>query len=173
LERYAFLEQDRGIRAFRVFSDRAGVFGITVTDTEYVGSATSADEFEVKNGTLVIEPRLVPVGTTEVILKILDDDGVVLTDDLSTEFTVALSESNANGSASSPAVRVPVTVNRGTASFPLTDTEAETVTVRAESVPELDSESVEITFVTGGAVLREGGMRFDYWREVKSVPGDS
>lgn len=161
--RYTFLSSDSGIHKFLVSFSSPGKITLTAKDTTYTTITGSSSEFEVKEAKIKVFSTAGPVGNVAVLVKILDAQDKVISDDDSTTFTVSLQESTDNGSATCEATTTSVTIQGGVATIYVKDIEAETVTITPSTSPVLTPVAGTVTFGS----FRRRGIGIDMWREIK------
>lgn len=148
------------------YSD-AGVITITATDSSDTSIYGTSSEFKVKEGTIRVLDTSGSVGTLPVTVKLIDSDGNDITNDSGTEFTVTLSESRDDDTASSAAETSEVTFDAGEAEIEVTDTEAEVVTVTPVYEDYLDVIAGKVTFGGAGTPRFGSGAHILWWRELR------
>ena len=159
---YLFEGSDQGKRSFPVFSKATGTF--TVSAREPVSNLfAESGQFIVKNVTIIVTDTVSPVGTTEIEIQLVDDQGRVITTENNLEISVKLIEELDNVSASSMATVTPVRFINGKISITVSDTEAEEVGVLPQTALGLKIKAGKVTF--GRAA--KSGIGTLMWREMK------
>jgi hypothetical protein len=159
---YQFVEADEGRYVFITSSDSAGTY-IVGAEEEKSGLTAQSPEIEVKNATLVVDDTEAPVGTAEVTVYLVDEEGNVITSENDLIFTVELDEENANSSASSSASQTPVTFVSGKANILVSNTEPEFVTISPKSAYKFKVKKGTVKF----GRLAKTGIGVLMWREIK------
>jgi hypothetical protein len=159
---YNFDSIDHGKHIFSVFSKATGTF--TVSAREPVSNLSSeSGQFIIKNATIVVIDTASSIGTTEVLMQLVDDQGRVITTENNLEVLVKLVEALDNVSSSSMATVTPVRFIKGKISITISDTEAEEVGVIPQTTLGLKIKAGKVTF---GRVSKSG-IGTLLWREVK------
>lgn len=160
--KYQFLASDAGKHSFMVSVDSAGNYTVYVEDKD---SDLKSDrvKIEVKEVILEVVSTVAPVGTAEVTIRLVDEEGNVISGENSLDALIGLSEENDDSSASSSATRVPVTFNNGIAKVLIINTEAEVVTIFPSSKYDF---KIKIGTVTFGRFTKTG-IGALMWREIK------
>lgn len=159
---YNFDSVDRGKRSFSVFSKATGAF--TVSAREGVSNLSAeSGQFMIKNATIVVIDTASPVGTAEVLMQLVDDQGRTITTESNLEVLVKLVEGLDNVSSSSMATVTPIRFVNGKISVTISDTEAEEVGVIPQTTLGLKIKAGKVTF---GRVAKSG-IGTLMWREVK------
>jgi len=168
-DNYSFASSDSGTHIFSgISASEKGTTSITATDTTYSAATGTSSNFTVKEGTIIVRDTSGPVGTLPVTADLIDSDGNDIANDSSTRFTVTLSESRADNTASTSATDNMVTFAEGNAEIEITDSESEVVTVTP--VPEFDYLNAiagKVTFGGAGAPRFDSGIRVLWWRELR------
>jgi len=158
-EPYTFTSDDAGSHTFLVTPSQAGEFTILARDQKGTLSAQSST-ITVKNATIEVIDTTSPVGTGEVTVQIVDDEGKVITSENNLTVDVKLAEDSDNNSASTSSS---ATFNKGKITLSVTDSEAETVTVVISSAYKIKIKKGTITFGRAGKT----GINQLMWRELK------
>ncbi|MFH1855788.1 MAG: DUF6701 domain-containing protein [Candidatus Omnitrophota bacterium] len=159
---YQFTAADAGDHVFSVSADSAGKYTMYAEDkTSSLRSET--EEIEVKEVMLDVVSTVSPVGTTEVIIRLVDEDGNIISSENSLSVTVELTEENADSTASSSATTVPVTFNKGIAQILVSDNQAEIVTITPQSSYDFKTKKGTVTF----GRFTKTGIGTLMWREIK------
>ena len=126
---YTFVAADGGVHTFSVVVGAPGTYQAQATESAG-GIISPSLSITVKQAMLKVVSTVAPVGpATEVTILLLDSAGQVITSESSATITVKLIEDLANQSVSSPALSQTVKITQGKATFLISNTEAETVTV--------------------------------------------
>jgi len=144
---YAFTASDSGTHTFSSAASctAAGSYTITASDASVSVAAGTSGSFSAIRATLVISDISGALGTLSGGFYILNNDtNQIVSGDSSTTVNLSISEAVANSSAALN--RRSFTVNRGSADFSITDTEAEGVTVTATTSPTMPVQSGTFTF---------------------------
>ena len=157
---YRFVEANEGRYAFTSSSDTAGTYIVEVEEEENELTAQSP-EIEVKTVTIIVDDTEAPVGTTEVTVSLVDEDGNIVTSENDLTITVELEEENSNSSASFFAEAI--TFQNGIATFLVSNTEAEFVTISPKSEYGFKIKKGTVRF---GRVAKKG-IGVLMWRELK------
>ncbi|MCD4779447.1 MAG: DUF2341 domain-containing protein [Candidatus Omnitrophica bacterium] len=163
-EEYAFTEDDAGQHKF----DVVGLEGreeaqVTVHDTAHIDVKGLSDVLSIKRAKIKVFSAQGPIGVLEVEVAVIDDKGDIIVEDDSTLFRIVLSEFFDDDSAESGAEDVQSIMTAGKATVMVSDYQAETVDVTANSVPELDSMTGTIIFGT----VSGSGLSIQFHRELK------
>ena len=159
---YNFNARDAGKHTFPVSAKATGKY--TVRAREPIsGLSTESSQFEIRNATIVVIDTTSPIGTGEVLIQLVDDQGRVITTESSLEILIKLIEGLDNLSASSLGTVTPVRFINGQIRIPVSDTEAEEVGIVPQTELGLKIKSGKITF---GQVSRSG-IGTLMWREIK------
>lgn len=170
---YQFTDQDLGEHTFQFYAGTEGTFSLSLQDQTYADLSSEPVPVVVEFALLTMDSLTAPLGTTTVSVRLVNANGEVISEDQSTTFYVMLIEQNSNQSATSQATNVPVQIANGTATFDLTDTEAEIVTVSFESTPKLPFNSGTVQFLETSTAVNKGGIRIVFWREMKDgIPAE-
>ncbi|MFC1632244.1 hypothetical protein ACFL2I_06795 [Candidatus Omnitrophota bacterium] len=161
-EVYTFIASDAGSHSFSSSASVPGSFQVEVEDQAGVLSGTPAS-FEVIAATLEVVSTTAPVGTAEVVINLVDNEGNIITTENELTVTVKLSEEEEDASASSPSSQTPATFNQGRAWIVVNNTQAEIVTVSPASTLEFDIKSGTVTF----GRISKSGIGALMWREIK------
>lgn len=159
---YNFDSNDHGKRTFSVFSKATGTFTVKAREPVSNLSAESG-QFVVKNATIVVIDTTSPVGTTEVVIQLVDDQGRIITTESNLEILVKLIEGLDNVSASSMSTVTPVRFINGQIRITISDTEAEEVGIIPQTALGLKIKAGKVTF---GRVAKSG-IGTLMWREIK------
>jgi hypothetical protein len=159
---YQFVEADEGRYVFITSSDSAGTY-IVGAEEEESGLTAQSPEIEVKSATLVVDDTEAPVGTAEVTVYLVDEEGNVITSENDLTLTVELEEENVNSSASSSASQTPVTFMNGKANILVSNTEPEFVTISPKSTYKFKVKKGTVKF----GRLAKTGIGVLMWREIK------
>jgi len=157
---YSFTDADNGIVSFVVAPQSAGTYLIDGYQEDTQLSAQSS-EIKVKQATLVVDSTVSPVGTTEVTIRLVEEDGNLITSESELTITVELEEEIPNGSATSSASNAPVSFRNGTVVILISDSQSETVTISPKSNYKFKIKKGTVTF---GRVAKTG-IGTLLWRE--------
>ena len=159
---YQFLETDAGSKTFSNNLDNPGIYKLSLQEE---GSDLEAEaEFEIKLATLIVDPPSeTPVGTVEVPVYLVDEDGNIIPEN-DLPVTVSVEEEDQNYSAFSSAFSSPIYLLNGKAIVVVGNTEAETVILTpASGKYKFNIKKGKVKF---GRISRTGvGTLF--WREIK------
>ncbi|MDD5270462.1 MAG: hypothetical protein PHE80_04650, partial [Candidatus Omnitrophica bacterium] len=125
--------------------------------------SAESSQFEVRNATIVVIDTVSPIGTAEVLIQLVDDQGRVITTENSLEILIKLVEGLDNLSASSMSTVTPVRFINGQIRVPVSDTEAEEVGIVPQTGLGLKVKAGKVTF---GRVAKSG-IGTLMWREIK------
>ncbi|MDD4879704.1 MAG: hypothetical protein PHR22_04540 [Candidatus Omnitrophica bacterium] len=159
---YNFGPADQGKHVFSVSSDAVGTYTVRVRDTDSNISAESA-RFEVRNATIQVIDTTSPIGTGEILIQLVDDQGRVITTENNLAILIKLIEGLDNVSASSMGTVTPVRFINGQIRIPVSDTEAEEVGIIPQTELGLKIKSGKITF----GKISKSGIGTLMWREIK------
>ncbi len=159
---YTFIGADQGKHKFNVSANSVGTYTVTAREPDS-GLAATSSQIVVKNATLVVIDTTSPIGTTEVIIQLVDDEGNLITTESQLEILITLIEAIDNISASSPSTVTPVRFVNGQVRVPVSDTEGEEVGIEPLSQLGLKVRKGKVTF---GRVAKRG-IGTLLWREIK------
>jgi hypothetical protein len=159
---YTFNPNDQGKHVFSISSNAVGTFTVKALDTDSSISAESAP-FEVRNATIQVIDTTSPIGTGEVLIQLVDDQGRVITTENNLAITLKLVEALDNMSASSMGTVTPVRFINGQIRIPVSDTEAEEVGIIPQTELGLQIKPGKITF----GRISKSGIGTLMWREIK------
>lgn len=159
---YGFEPDDGGKHTFPVSAKATGRYTIKARESQGNLSAESS-QFEVRNATIVVIDTVSPIGTAEVLIQLVDDQGRVITTENSLEILIKLIEGLDNLSASSMSTVTPVRFINGQIRIPVSDTEAEEVGIVPQTELGLKVKAGKVTF---GRVAKSG-IGTLMWREIK------
>lgn len=159
---YTFTEADSGRHRFAAACDSPGEYEVEVEEPS-AQIANKAENIEVKKPILEVISTTAPIGTTEVTIKLTDDQGNIIETENSLGVGVELEEEHKDGSALSSATTEPVIFNKGVAKMLVTNSQAEVVTVKPYSDYDFEIKEGEIMF---GRISKEG-IGAMIWRELK------
>lgn len=125
------------------------------------GFKAETPKITVKNATIEVIDTTSPLGTGEVIIQIVDDEGNVITSESNLAISVKAVEDMDNQTVSLPSG--PVTFTEGRAVVTVSDTEAEIVTIIPSSLYKINVKKGTITFGQAGKM----GINPLMWRELK------
>jgi len=117
----------------------------------------------VRNATIVVDDSSSPVGTGEVVVTIVDEEGNIINSESALAVTLEAAEELDNDSVSLSSD--PVTFSNGKITLPITNTEAETVTISVSSAYKIKIKKGSIIFGRAGKT----GIGQLMWRELKSA----
>jgi len=159
---YQFVESDEGTHAFNAVIDFSGIYTAEAQDIES-GLKAQCPEIEVKEATLSVVSIVAPVGTAEVVVKLLDENGNIITFENDLDLMVELEEENPDGSASSSASLQAITFLNGIARILIRNAQAEVVTIIPKSTFKFKIKKGTVTF----GKMAKTGIGTLMWREVK------
>jgi len=157
-----FTEVEQGQKAFLVTVDTPGFYVVAAEDEESELEGESP-EIEIKEAILQVVSTFAPVGATEVVIQLVDEEGNIITSESELTMQVTLEEEYDDSSASSSAIKTPVTFNKGVAHIVVTNTQAEIVTIAPDSLYDFKVKKGTVTF---GRVAKTG-IGTLMWREIK------
>ena len=159
-ERYTFVPADKGEQRFNAGSNQPGVYTVQMRTAE--GLVGESAQFTVRDATIEVVDTTAPVGSGEVVVRLVDDLGRVVSGESELVVPVRLREEFGNGSASTGVSEL--RFREGMATLPVFDSEPEVVTVVPSALYKLKIKEGIITF---GQVGR-AGISTLLWREVKT-----
>lgn len=159
---YNFNPNDGGKHVFSVSSSAVGTYTIGARDTDS-GLSTESPSFQIRNATIQVIDTVSPIGTAEVLIQLVDDQGRVITTESNLQILVKLFEGLDNMSASSMGTVTPVRFINGQIRIPVSDTEAEEVGIIPQTELGLKIKPGKVTF---GKISRFG-IGTLMWREIK------
>lgn len=157
---YTFISADAGKHTFVINSTQEGSYTV-IARAQQDDLNVESSKISVKNATIQVIDTTSPIGTGEVILQILDDTGKVITSESNLTIDVQALEDISNSSVSLSSNSV--TFKEGKATIPITDLEAETVTIVPSSAYNINIKKGTITFGRAGKT----GINQLMWRELK------
>ena len=161
-DEYLFSNMDEGSHTFHTSVDSAGIYVVSCRE-EPSELKTESPSIEVRDASLVVEDTVAPIGTTEVTIKLVDDEGKVIDSESELSVLIGLEEEIDDGSASSPATSTPVTFVDGWAKVLVSNTQAETVTILPSSRYKFKIKKGRVTF----GKIAKTGVGTLMWREIK------
>jgi hypothetical protein len=161
-ESYQFQVQDAGTKSFLVSAESPNSYYIEVED-QVNNLEKRSDKIKVKRATLIVVSTFAPVGSTEVIIRLEDAAGNLIISEDELNVNVSLEEEIDNESASSPALKKPVTFNKGIAKVLISNSQAEIVTIVPEAAYDFKIKKGTVTF----GRLAKSGIGALMWREIK------
>ncbi len=159
---YNFDPKDLGKHVFSVSSNGVGTFTVKARDTDSNISAESVP-FDVRAATIQVTDTTSPVGTGEVLIQLVDDQGRVITTENNLAILIKLVEGLDNMSASSMGTVTPVRFINGQIRVPVSDTEVEEVGIIPQTDLGLQIKPGKITF----GRISKSGIGTLMWREIK------
>ncbi len=161
-DEYLFTELDEGKHTFHTNVDSAGIYTVSCKEkaSELEGEGSP---IEVREASLVVESTVAPVGTTEVTIKLVDEQGNLIDSESELSVLIGLEEEIDDGSASSLATSMPITFVDGRAKILISNTQAEIVTISPSSQYKFKIKKGTVTF---GRIAKTGVGTL-MWREIK------
>jgi hypothetical protein len=157
-----FEEADKGRKVFSFSVDSPGEYEISASEEES-GLKSEKPKIQVKQASLQVVSTFAPVGSAEVIIKLVDENGRVITSESSLTVQVTLEEESPDGSSSSSASTGGVVFNRGIARILVSDTQAEKVVITPVANYDFKIKPGTVTF---GRIAKTGVGTL-MWREIK------
>ena len=159
---YQFMEADGGSHTFLTNASSSGFYDISAVEdaSQLIGESPT---IEVKEASIEVVSGYAPVGTTEVIIKLVDDEGNTIDSENNLTVKVQLEEEYGDSSASSLASQTPVTFQNGIAKILVSNTQPEIVTISPSSTFDFNIKKGTITF---GRITKTG-IGTLMWREIK------
>ncbi|MBU4457948.1 MAG: hypothetical protein KJ902_04305 [Candidatus Omnitrophica bacterium] len=159
---YQFMEVDQGRKTFLISADSPGFYAVAAEDEggELKGESP---KIEVRQATIQVVSTFAPVGTTEVLIQLVDEEGNIITSENELTMQVGLQEEYDNSSSSSSATQNPVTFNKGVARILVSNTQAEMVAIAPKSLYDFKIKKGTVTF---GRIAKTG-IGSLMWREIK------
>jgi len=164
-EAYEFVAADEGRHAFIFGADTAGIFKVMAQEVES-GMSVESPSIIVKKVYLEVVDTESPLGTAEITVQLVDEEGNLIISESDLTLTVDLEEENSNLSAVCGAILKPVTFNNGIARILIANTEAEYVTVIPKARYNFDVRKGTVKF---GKISKKG-IGVLMWRELKTKP---
>ncbi len=156
---YSFETKDGGKKVFSLSPSQAGVYSVRASADS--GSLTDeTPQFTVRQAIIQVVDTVSPLGTGEVEIQLVDENGNII-DDSNMEIGVDLQEEVGDGSASLNNNRVGF--KNGRAKISVSNSEAEIVTINPKSSLKLKTRKGTITFGKSG----KSGINPLFWREIK------
>jgi len=165
LASHTFTATDAGAHTFFdiYIMVEGSAYTITAADSAYSALTATSSAIGAISATVEVQSTSVPVGPTEITVVIKDSTGQVVTTDNSTSIMITVVESTPNNTIISTARTTAVRVTAGVAIIPITNSEAESVTITPVSIPNvLRPASGTVSF----GVIGSNGLIISYWWEV-------
>ena len=159
---YQFVIDDGGIHTFSVSLSHAGTYSASAVDSASELTADSSN-IVVKEATIEVISDVAPIGTTDIVIQLVDENGNVITTENDVTITVSLDEEHDNTTASSSATTTPITFKKGIAKVIISNTQAEIVTITPISKYDFKVKKGTVTF---GRTAKTG-IGTIMWREIK------
>lgn len=159
---YQFTELEAGKYVFTTSASSAGFYKISVEEAAS-GLKGESPKIEVKEATLEVISTVAPVGTAEVLIRLVDEENNVIETENELTLTVELQEEYEDDSASSSALQTPVTFVNGIAKVLISDIQAETVYISPQAEFKFKVKKGKITF----GKIAKSGIGTLMWREIK------
>ncbi|MFH1504684.1 MAG: hypothetical protein ABIH08_04795 [Candidatus Omnitrophota bacterium] len=159
---YQFTAADQGKKELLTTVSSAGIYTAKARDEQSSLEAESP-EIEVQQAILQVISTFSPIGTTEVVIQLIDIEGNIITSEDELTLQVDLEEEFDDSSASSTAVNRPVTFKKGIAKILVSNTQAEIITVSPKGQYDFKIKKGTITF----GRIAKSGIGTLMWREVK------
>ncbi len=161
-DEFQFLAEHEGKHTFLTRASSAGVYEVEAVDDESKLKGESG-EIEVKQATLEVVSTYAPVGTTEVIIKLMDELGNIIKSENDLTVQISLEEEHEDFSAASSATEKPVTFRNGIAKVLVSNTQPEIVIISPSSEYKFEVKKGTVTF---GRIAKTG-IGTLMWREIK------
>lgn len=157
---YSFTNEDAGQGTFLANPIQAGSYTVTARAEPGTLQAESA-EITVKNAIIQVIDAVSPIGTGEVIIQLVDESGRVITSENSLVINLRAQEEVEDGSVILPFRQM--ALSAGKAIIPVSNSQAEVVTIIPSSEFKIQAKKGSITF---GRVAKSGVSTL-MWRELK------
>ncbi len=161
-DEYQFTEVDQGKRVFLATVDSPGYYIVEAED-EAGDLKGESPKIEVKQASLQVVSTFAPIGTAEVTVKLVDENGNIITSEDELTMQVSLVEEYDNSSASSSAIETPVTFRKGVAKILVSNSQAEMVTISPQAAYDFKIKEGSVTF----GKIAKAGIGSLMWREIK------
>jgi len=159
---YQFLDEDNGIKSFIAVADSPGLYVVEAEEAA-IGLVGKSPNIEVKEATIVVTSTVAPIGTAEITITLVDEEGNIISSESGVSITVDLEEELPNGSALSNASVQAVTFSNGVVRILVSNTQSEVVTILPKSTYRFKIKKGTVRF---GRIAKTGiGMLM--WREIK------
>ncbi|MBL7071972.1 MAG: hypothetical protein ISS26_07390 [Candidatus Omnitrophica bacterium] len=162
-EAYEFVAADEGEHSFLMGSDIAGSYRVTANEVES-GLSVESPSITVKKAYLEVVDTESPIGSTEISIRLVDEEGNLIDSENDLTVNVDLEEEITNSSAASGAILRGVTFKDGIARVLVANTEAEYVTVIPRSRYKFGIKKGTVKF---GKISKKG-IGVLMWREIKT-----
>ena len=159
---YQFTEVDEGQCIFLTGASSPGVYTVSAED-ESSELQDESPEIEVKDAWLEVISTVAPVGSAEVIVRLVDEEGNIITSENDLMLLVELEEEDTNSSATSSVTHTPAQFNKGITKIVVSDTQAEIVTLSPSSEFDFKVRKGTVTF----GRISKTGIGTLFWREIK------
>ncbi len=161
-ETYQFQSSDEGEHSFLTSVSSPGYYEAAFEDraANLIGESPL---IEVKNAVVEVISTVSAIGTAEVTIQLVDEDGNIIDSESELSVQIELEEEYDNDSAYSSTAKAPVTFSNGLAKILISNNQAETVTISPSSEYDFDIKKGTVTF---GRIAKTGIGAF-MWREIK------
>jgi hypothetical protein len=159
---YTFSPSEGGKHGFIVTTFKPGEYNLSVED-KAAGAASEKVEFKVKAAILEVISVTAPLGTAEVFVKLVDEEGKVIETENEMQITIVMEELNPDGSASFVGNQNTAVFSKGLARFLISNSEEEEVTITPYSSLDLAVRKGTVTF----SKLSNTGVGIMMWKEKK------
>jgi len=156
---YTFTDADAGQHRFLANPSQAGEYTVTVTVEGTLKG--ESPQIIVKDAIIQVIDTTSPIGTGEIIIQLIDEEGEVISSESGLAINIGTVEDINNNSVSLPSG--PIHLTQGRAVIPIFNTEAEVVTIIPSSEFKIKVKKGKITF---GRVSKSG-INTLMWRELK------
>lgn len=161
-ELYQFQSSDEGKHAFITSISSSGYYKAAFEDTA-ANLTGESPQIQVKNATIQVISIVSTIGTAEVTIQLVDDDGNIIDSESELFVQIVLEEEYDNDSAYSSTTKTPVAFSNGVAKILISNNQAETVTILPSSEYDFNIKKGTITF---GRIAKTG-IGALMWREIK------
>lgn len=162
---YQFIVPDAGSHIITSTAKFPGTYNINISSS-FDGLSIKSDNIVIKQATIEVVSTSAPIGSTEVIIKIVDEDGAIIKSENTVTILVELEEEYSDSSATTTASTEIVSFVDGIAKILVSDTQPEVVTItpKADYIFKVKKGSVKF-----GRIAKTG-IGALMWREIKSRP---
>lgn len=144
---YGYQSSDKGRHQFVEIPTDAKEYSVTVKEPVTKLSAVTTP-IKVKNATIQVLDGTSPIGSGEVYVQIVDENGNVITTENNLVVNLSVFEDVDNGSVNFPSQQV--VLKNGRALVPISNSEAEVVTVVPSSALKIKNKEGKVTFGRAG-----------------------
>ncbi|MFH1645569.1 MAG: hypothetical protein ABIB11_04020, partial [Candidatus Omnitrophota bacterium] len=162
---HQFIATDAGSYTITSTAEFAGTYNIDISSS-FDGLLAESEDIEIKQATIQVVSTSAPVGSTEVLIKIVDEDGAIIKSENTVTIIVELEEEYPDSSAATTATSEVLTFREGIARILISDPQPEVVTITPKSDYKFKVKKGSVKF---GRIAKTG-IGALMWREIKTRP---